>query len=316
MFSLNPMKELYESPLPPMALTDYEAFSKFLNQALHCCHETGRDFNVYLDWAIRALASSMAADSAARIFLPKTRTAPFSLDDLIPLSEIPSKGTVRVDLTKSYVVAPIWNNTDLVDAVKAFSDSGFENAQIDQVFGGAYIQELKLAIIDSPSDVDVPYILSQWDRGSIQMNAYPLKDLTKVLSTDGEKWYLQEEDGETEFVPPLKHLVQVIQLRRGMDYGGEGIRYGLLQFTHPFLGYMGGAQDQVKSLAHLDGHLVGKKSRSRCGDGYRSNLRFSRAAFCHNEPHLAPLQLALDGLCHRKLGVVEGNSRRDPQCTG
>ena len=49
MFSLNPMKELYESPLPPMALTDYEAFSKFLNQALHCCHETGRDFNVYLD---------------------------------------------------------------------------------------------------------------------------------------------------------------------------------------------------------------------------------------------------------------------------
>lgn len=50
MFSLNPMKELYESPLPPMALTDYEAFSKFLNQALHCCHETGRDFNVYLDW--------------------------------------------------------------------------------------------------------------------------------------------------------------------------------------------------------------------------------------------------------------------------
>lgn len=115
MFSLNPMKELYESPLPPMALTDYEAFSKFLNQALHCCHETGRDFNVYLDWAIRALASSMAADSAARIFLPKTRTAPFSLDDLIPLSEIPSKGTVRVDLTKSYVVAPIWNNTDLVD---------------------------------------------------------------------------------------------------------------------------------------------------------------------------------------------------------
>ena len=118
MFSLNPMKELYESPLPPMALTDYEAFSKFLNQALHCCHETGRDFNVYLDWAIRALASSMAADSAARIFLPKTRTAPFSLDDLIPLSEIPSKGTVRVDLTKSYVVAPIWNNTDLVVTVK------------------------------------------------------------------------------------------------------------------------------------------------------------------------------------------------------
>ena len=92
MLSLNPMKELYESPLPPMALTDYEAFSKFLNQALHRCRETGRDFNVYLDWAIRALASSLAADSAARIFLPKTRTAPFSLDDLIPPLGAPLQG--------------------------------------------------------------------------------------------------------------------------------------------------------------------------------------------------------------------------------
>ena len=70
MLKLNPMKDLYESPLAPMALADYEAFSKFLNQALHRCHQTGRDFNVYLDWAIRALASSLAADSAGRIFLP------------------------------------------------------------------------------------------------------------------------------------------------------------------------------------------------------------------------------------------------------
>ena len=198
MFSLNPMKDLYESPLPPMALTDYEAFSKFLNQALHRCRETGRDFNVFLDWAIRALSSSLAADSAARIFLPKTRTAPFALDDLIPLSEVPSRGKVRVDLKKTYVVAPVWNNTDLVEAVEAFADSGFENAQIEQVFGGAYISELKLAIIDSPSDVDVPYILSLWERGSIQMNAYSLQDLTKVLSTDGSKWYLQEENDDME----------------------------------------------------------------------------------------------------------------------
>ena len=79
----------------------------------------------------------------------------------------------------------------------------------DQVFGGAYIQELKLAIIDSPSDVDVPYILSQWDRGSIQMNAYSLKDLTKVLSTDGEKWYLQEENGETE-LPVLEPRMAIL----------------------------------------------------------------------------------------------------------
>ena len=209
MFSLNPMKDLYESQLPPMALTDYEAFSKFLNQALHRCHETGRDFNVYLDWAIRALASSLAADSAARIFLPKTKTAPFVLDDLLPISGLPSRGQARVDLKKSYVVAPVWNNTDLIEAVEAFSDSGFENAQIEQVFGGAYIQELKLAILDSPSDVDVPYILSMWERGSIQMNAYSLKDLTKVLSTDGTRWYLQGEDGGTE-LPVLEPRMAIL----------------------------------------------------------------------------------------------------------
>ena len=196
MLKLNPMKDLYESPLAPMALADYEAFSKFLNQALHRCRETGRDFNVYLDWAIRVLASSLAADSAGRIFLPKTKTAP-------------SRGTVRVDLKKSYVVAPVWNNTDLTEAVEAFSDSGFENAQIDQVFGGAYLQELKLAIIDSPSDVDVPYILSLWDRGSIQMEAYSLKDLAEVLYTDGSKWYLQGEDGDTE-LPVLEPRMAIL----------------------------------------------------------------------------------------------------------
>ena len=106
MLKLNPMKDLYESPLAPMALADYEAFSKFLNQALHRCHQTERDFNVFLDWAIRALSASLAADSGSRIFLPKTRTAPFALDDLIPLSGIPARGRRTVDLENSYVVAP------------------------------------------------------------------------------------------------------------------------------------------------------------------------------------------------------------------
>lgn len=67
----------------------------------------------------------------------------------------------------------------------------------------------KLAIIDSPSDVDVPYILSMWDRGSIQMNAYSLKDLTRVLSTDGAKWYLQEEDSDVEF-PVLESRMAIL----------------------------------------------------------------------------------------------------------
>lgn len=203
MFSLNPMKELYESPLPPMALTDYEAFSKFQNQALHRCRESGRSFDVFLDWAIRTLASSMAADSASRIFLPKTKTAPFSLDDLIPISDFQPAGKKRVNLKTSYVIAPVWNNTDLAEAVEAFADSDFEDAQIDQVFSGAYLAELNLAIIDSPSDVDVPYILSMWKRGSIQMDVYSLKDLAKGLHTDGASWFLRTEEDE-ETLPVLE----------------------------------------------------------------------------------------------------------------
>ena len=196
MFNFSPMKDLWESPLPPMALTDYEAFSKFQNQALHRCRESGRSFDVFLDWAIRTLASSMAADSASRIFLPKTKTAPFSLDDLIPILDFQPAGKKRVNLKTSYVIAPVWNNTDLAEAVEAFADSDFEDAQIDQVFGGAFIAELNLAIIDSPSDVDVPYILSMWKRGSIQMDVYSLKDLAKGLHTDGASWFLRTEEDE------------------------------------------------------------------------------------------------------------------------
>ena len=222
MFSLSPMKDLYESPLPPMALTDYAAFSKFLNQALHRCHEAGRDFNVFLDWAIRALSASLAADSGSRIFLPKTRTAPFALDDLIPLSGLPASGQRTVDLGQSYVVAPVWNNTDLMEAVEAFADSGFEDAKIEQPFHGAYIEELKLAIIDSPSDVDVPYILSLWQRGSVPMGSYSLRKLAPVLSTDGAKWFLRDkQEAELEFpvVEPRMAILYNCGLRRYCEKG-------------------------------------------------------------------------------------------------
>ena len=59
------------------------------------------------------------------------------------------------------------------------------------------------------------------------------------------------EDGETEFVPPPQTSVQVIQLRRGMDYGGEGIRYGLLQFTHHFSVTWEGHRIRLKVLLTL-----------------------------------------------------------------
>lgn len=179
-----------------MALTDYDTLSKFLNTGAQRCRTSGRNFDLFLDWAIHALLASLTSDSAARIFLPKTKTTPFTLDSLIPLSGIKPSGKKRIQLSESHLIAPVWNNTDLDLALEAFYDSGFEDVKIEQRFSGAYIEELRLAVIDSPSDVDIPNVLRMWNRGSILLNTYTLKALEPVLSTDGGTWYLQCEEGE------------------------------------------------------------------------------------------------------------------------
>ena len=188
------LKDVYENPLLPMALTDYDALSTILTDGMRRCGESGRNFNMFLDWAIHALITSLTSDSASRIFLPKTKTAPFYMDDLLPISGIQPSGKKHVQLQETYLIAPVWNNTDLELALEAFYDSGFEDSKVDQPFDGAYIEELKLAIIDSPSNVDVPYVLRVWGRGSIQLNTYSLKQLKTVLRTDGSKWYIQDEE--------------------------------------------------------------------------------------------------------------------------
>lgn len=198
----NRLKSLYEGPMPPMGLTDYESLSKFLNAGAQRCKTSGRNFDLFLDWAIHALLASLTSDSAARIFLPKTRTAPFVLDDLIPLSGIRPTGKKRIQLSETHLIAPVWNNTDLGLALEAFYDSGFEDVKIEQRFGGAYIEELRLAIIDSPADVDIPNVLRVWNRGSLQLDTYTLKALEPVLRTNGDAWYLQE--GESERAEPVR----------------------------------------------------------------------------------------------------------------
>lgn len=192
------LKTLYSGPMPPMALTDYEAMSKFLNQGAQRCKVSGRNFDLFLDWAIQALTASLAADSASRIFLPKTKTGPFTLDALIPISALPPAGERRVRLSECSLIAPVWNNGGLEAALESFYDSGFASLDVERPFGGAYFQELRLAVIDSPADVDVPNVLRVWSRGSVVLPVYSLKDLEPVLSTDGESWFLQEEEGERE----------------------------------------------------------------------------------------------------------------------
>ncbi len=190
------MKYLYESPLPPMALTDYEAMSKFLNQGAQRCKVSGRNFDLFLDWVIHALTVSLTADSASRIFLPKTKTGPFVLDDLIPISGLVPAGERRLNLGECNLIAPVWNNSDLETALESFYDSKFAGLDIERPFSGAYIEELRLAVIDE--DVDVPNVLRVWSRGSVRLPSYSLKDLEPVLSTDGETWYIQDEKGERE----------------------------------------------------------------------------------------------------------------------
>lgn len=192
------LKNLYEGPLPPMALTDYESMSKFLNQGAQRCKVSGRNFDLFLDWVIQALTASLTADSASRIFLPKTRTAPFSLEDLIPLSGLPPAGERKVKLSECSLIAPVWNNSDLETALESFYDSGFAGPDVEPLLHGAYFQELRLAVIDSPSDVNLPNVLRVWSRGSVRLPVYSLQQLEPLLSTDGEKWYLQDEEGERE----------------------------------------------------------------------------------------------------------------------
>lgn len=192
------MKYLYESPLPPMALTDYEAMSKFLNQGAQRCKVSGRNFDLFLDWVIHALTVSLTADSASRIFLPKTKTGPFVLDDLIPISGLLPAKERRLNLGECNLIAPVWNNSDLETALESFYDRKFTGLDIEKPFGGAYIEELRLAVIDSPDDVDVPNVLRVWSRGSVRLPSYSLKDLEPLLSTDGETWYIQGEEGERE----------------------------------------------------------------------------------------------------------------------
>ena len=199
-----------------MALTDYQSMSKFLNQAAQRCKISGRNFDLFLDWVIYALTMSLSSDSAARIFLPRTKTGPFVLDDLIPLSGFSPSGEKRVRLSECSLIAPVWNNSGLESALESLYDSNFASLDVDKPFGGAYIEELRLAVVDSPADVDIPNVLRVWSRGSIRLPVYSLKALEPLLRTDGETWYLRdgEDERETPVLEPRMAALYNCGLRR------------------------------------------------------------------------------------------------------
>ena len=195
------LRDLYENPVPPMALTDYEEFSKFMDRAEDRCRETGRNFNVILDWAIHGLIVSLTSDSPARIFLPKTRTNQFYLDDLIPISGLEPSGKRMLSLKDLNLIAPVWSNGDLERALEAFYDGGYQGKALDGETSGICIPELRLAI--AYQNLDAIYVQRVWRTGSALFDLYPLKSLDRVLSTDGAFWYYDGEDGEENEDPVL-----------------------------------------------------------------------------------------------------------------
>ena len=101
----------------------------------------------------------------------------------------------------------------------------------------------------------------------------------------------------------------MVELLDTVDYGGKGVWHSLLHLPYPFFCYMGGAENNIEGLKKAGAFLLSVKSSRRGRNGCRADLGLARTAFRHDQPHFVALELPLDGLRHRKLGVVEGIAR-------
>ena len=184
-------------PLPPLGLMDYESAMKFREDAVEQYRARGWDTAVLLDWMIRTLM----ADSAARIFLPKTETGPFELDDLLPLSAAAPTGRVKVPLNRVFLLAPAWNNRETAEALHQATRLSVEELAAGEPVG-VYLKELNLAIVDAdPHESLCCRFLGQ---GTVVLDSYSLRDLAPLLRTDGQDWFVTEEDGEESYCPVLE----------------------------------------------------------------------------------------------------------------
>ena len=188
-------------PLPPLGLLDFESTMKFREDAVEQYRAHGWDTAVLLDWMIRTLLGSLMADSAARIFLPKTETGPFELDDLLPLSAAAPTGRVKVPLNRVFLLAPAWNNRETAEALHQATRLPVEELSGGETVG-VYLKELNLAIVDAdPHESLCRRFLGQ---GTVVLDSYSLRDLAPILRTDGQDWFVTEEDGEESYCPVLE----------------------------------------------------------------------------------------------------------------
>lgn len=210
------------SPLPSLSAPDLESIEKFLSAAGEHCAEVGRDEMMYLDWAIHVLLTSMMADNASRIFLPKTETAPFDAEDLFPFSAVEPSGRQLVELSRSFVISPVWNNVEAITVMEYVRSGDPSSHELNGAAVGWYIKELNLAVINK--DVHLSYFSRFYGRGQALLYAYRLKDLAEQVSTDMENWYVTETNGEETWCPvlePRMALLYKLALRR---YFGEPLR--------------------------------------------------------------------------------------------
>jgi len=202
----------YPSPLPPLSGTDCGAVLKFLNAAESKSIEAHEPLDPYYDWVIHTLLSSMMVDSASRIFLPKTETSQFQLDDLFPFSYVRPTGTVPVKLADVFVIAPLWNNADSLRSIR-------EREALPRTSVGVYIEELNLAIItDSVHQV----YFSRYSRhGDVVLYKYELAEMAKTVRTDGTSWLVTNDKGDQEeftaMEPRMAVLYSVALRRHGLE---------------------------------------------------------------------------------------------------
>ena len=182
-------------PVPPLGLLDYPSTMKFWEMARRQYREARWAPSVLLDWMIRTLLASLTADSAARIFLPKTDTAPFVLDDLLPFSAVAPTGRARIPLARTYLLAPVWSNRDLAEALHRPEDPPEEAV-------GVYLRELNLAVVDAA--VHESLACRFLGRGEVLLDTYSLRDLAPAVRTDGTDWLVTEEDGSETYCPVLE----------------------------------------------------------------------------------------------------------------
>lgn len=191
------LRDLRCGPVPPIGSMEDVSLQKFLDGAKAYAAETGISYHAYLNWAIETLLYSLEADSAARIFIPKTDTVSFDPEELFPFSAVPSYTNEKVSLEKAYIIAPLWNNVAVCRAL-ADTASGWLPDKADRPMG-YYIADIGLAVICG--GVHHMYFSQLWKRGAACLKTASLADMADVIRTDGENWYVKEDDGEESWYP-------------------------------------------------------------------------------------------------------------------